>query len=255
MPVVYAALVPNSPLLLPGINEDIKKGVSKTLVAYSKLSRILKSSKAEIIFIISSLNGDENKFCLYQDKTFKPNIKEYGDLVTSFEIKGAIGFTHSLKEFIGSQFNIPLSTPRNLPIEIAIPLMNLGLDLPVSPMIIPNQSSASEIMTLSRIIFDYINSLPVKIAVIGCGLLSINKRWEISEDQKILNNIFIKILNQGDYENLNNIEQKLRLKNNESLITPATFIYNIIPGNRSQTAIIASETSQGITHLAANISW
>ncbi|MFA4937470.1 MAG: hypothetical protein WC575_04280 [Patescibacteria group bacterium] len=255
MPVVFAALVPNSPLLLPGINTEVKKDLSKTLAGYNKLARILKSAKVEIIFNISSLINSDNDYYLYQDKTFVVETKEYGDLLTQYQANGAIWFTHSLKEFIEPQFKIPLHTPERLPIEQAIPLINLNVREGLSCLVIPQFPSASVTINLSKMIADYFNGLQARIAILASGVLARGKSSYFGDNQKILSNIFFKTIKQGEYDNLNNIDMKLRVKVQESLIAPASFIYNLIPSHQAKTSIIALEFTHGINHLLANISW
>ncbi len=255
MPVVFAALVPNSPFLLPGISLKIKQDLNKTIAGYNKLGHILKSTKAEVVFNISSLIESVDYYCLYQDKEFITRTEEFGDLLTHYEIKGAVGFTHSLKESIDPYFNIPLSTPKTLPLEQAIPLINLDVNQKLSSLIIPQFPSASDLISLSRLLADYFSSSRVRIAILASGVLARGKNYDINNDQKILNNIFSKHIKQGEYDDLNNIDMKLRVKNQESLIAPTAFIYNLVPSQQIQSSIIALEFTRGISHLLANISW
>src|SRR5262245_47834651 len=51
--IVFAAIVPHSPLLLPSIGKDKSEALAKTIAAYKEIEEALYLSKAETIVMIS----------------------------------------------------------------------------------------------------------------------------------------------------------------------------------------------------------
>lgn len=89
MPLVFSAVVPHPPLLIPNIGKDEIKKVKKTQEAMEKLEQDLYLSKPDLIMIISphgSLFADA--FSINAHTHFFSNFAQFGDLQTKSEWHG-----------------------------------------------------------------------------------------------------------------------------------------------------------------------
>lgn len=87
--LVFAAITPHPPLLVPDIGKEELKKVDKTKKALEQLEQDLYLSKPDVIAIISphgSLFADA--FCINANTNFVSNFAQFGDLKTKLEWKG-----------------------------------------------------------------------------------------------------------------------------------------------------------------------
>jgi aromatic ring-opening dioxygenase LigB subunit len=258
MPLISATILPHSPLLLPGLTDEARAAVSKTTTAIGSLSEKILSQKPDVIFIISAhtgLVGGSNKYALLQGPKFNYVFNQFGDLVTSGSIKGAIGFTHHLKEKLETKFPLPLVSAELLPYTFAIPLVCLGAtinSLPIACLQIPKEISADEIKRLATLLSEEISAMPERVAIIATGNLSHNK--ETSNTQaKIFDQLFQAACQENSLNKLTNMDVSVRREIEECLWSPTTLLYSLLGEQKVSTQIISYEASVGIGFLVAEI--
>jgi AmmeMemoRadiSam system protein B len=80
MSLVFSAIVPHPPLLLPSIGREHAKLLGKTWIAYQQVSASLAASGAESIVVITPhFAFVPGTFLLNYSPTYKTNFKEFGD--------------------------------------------------------------------------------------------------------------------------------------------------------------------------------
>lgn len=132
MSLVYAAITPHPPLLIPSIGKDILKKLDKTKIALEKMEEELYLSKPDILIIISSHGAYfHDAFIMNVCPEFHTDLKEFGDLTTKLNFKGEMNLSAAIREKTKEE-KIPttmLSEP-TLDHGCAIPLFYLTQHLP-----------------------------------------------------------------------------------------------------------------------------
>jgi len=133
MSLVFAAITPHPPLLIPAIGKDLIKKIDKTKRALEKLEEELYLSKPEIICIISPhgrLYADA--FSLNLAKHFETNLTEFGDLTTKLRFKNAAVLAARVQRGSHQYKSCPVvtMTEKFLDHGSAVPLFYLTAHLP-----------------------------------------------------------------------------------------------------------------------------
>lgn len=130
MPIVYSAIVPHPPLLIPAIGKENIKEIKNTVQAYKKLEENLYAHKVDTIVIISP-HGliMPNSFTMNLSPNFFINFEEFGDLVTKTELKGDIGLAYKIRESLETKAPLQLISEPNLDHGSGVPLWLLTKNL------------------------------------------------------------------------------------------------------------------------------
>ncbi|MDD5040263.1 MAG: class III extradiol dioxygenase subunit B-like domain-containing protein [Patescibacteria group bacterium] len=175
--IVFSAITPHPPLLIPEIGKENLRFVEKTSKSMLKLAEELYASKPETIVIISP-HGPmlPDAFAINMSQDFTVSFKEFGDLSTEIKIKGDIGLIHHYKEILEAQLPVILVNRQELDHGAGIPLYFFmkGLKqtfvqiVPISYSLLDFNSHYTFGMKLQE---DMINDTK-RIAVIASGDLS-----------------------------------------------------------------------------------
>ncbi len=249
MPLVGAAIVPNTPWLLPGLHPEVHLGIKKTVNTLKKLSRVIKSSKADVIFII-----DESKLVkqplMYQNIFYTTNLKQYGDMFTSWQGHGATGFVHSLKESLESKFNLPLVTTPELPLTSSCPIINMGLTTPLVILTFPPLWSVNDLSKIGQLINEFFSRSKSNVYLLINGTAGSSPA---EGDSKIFTNAIINGLSGGK-EDLMNLDDKI-ISCGQSIVNPAILALELFPSPNAKFHVLALESYNKVVHLTALISW
>ena len=106
--LVFSAIVPHPPILIPSIGKDEIKKIEKTKQALEQLEQDLYLAKPDTILIISphgSLFTDA--FSINAHTHFVSDFEQFGDLTTKLEWTGADSLAAKIKQEIKAN-EIPL---------------------------------------------------------------------------------------------------------------------------------------------------
>lgn len=131
MALVFSAIVPHSPFLIPAIGKENTERLKKTISSYKRLEEDLYSSKAESIVIISP-HGivQSNAFTMNLSPEFTGNLEEFGDFTTKLNFNGDIGLAYKIRERMETRAPLQLVSAPNLDYGSLIPLYLLTQHLP-----------------------------------------------------------------------------------------------------------------------------
>ncbi len=138
MAIVFSAITPHSPILIPQIGKDNLVQLKQTTKAFEKLREGLKKSEAETILIISP-HGiiQDNAFSMNLSPEFSCNFEDFGDFATRNNWTGNIGLIHKLKEALETKVPLQLVNDPQLDYGTAVPLHLLTknrLDIKIIPL-------------------------------------------------------------------------------------------------------------------------
>lgn len=176
MSLVFAAIAPHPPLLIPAIGKDNLKQVEQTKQAMERLEEDLYLSRPDIILIISPHGSYfSDAFTINMSPEYQTDLREFGDLTTKLKFKGALGLFALIREE-SKHLNYPTATisEQNLDHGAAVPLFYLTQHLP-EISILPIGFSSLDWKThvdFGYVIKETIAQLNKRVAVIASGDLS-----------------------------------------------------------------------------------
>ena len=131
MSIVFAAITPHSPFLIPSIGKENLLRLKATESAFKKLEEDLYVSKAETILIISPHGVIQpNSFTMNVSPEFVANFEDFGDLTTKINLAGDIGLAHKIRERMETRVPLQLISERKLDYGSGVPLYLLTPHLP-----------------------------------------------------------------------------------------------------------------------------
>ena len=99
MPIIFSAITPHPPILIPAIGKENLDQIKKTQAAYQELEQDLYASEPDSIIIISP-HGliQSDAFTINLSPEFKVNFENFGDFTTRMELAGDIGLAYKIRE-------------------------------------------------------------------------------------------------------------------------------------------------------------
>ncbi len=175
MPIVFAAIAPHSPLLVPNIGKENTAQFSATLNAAEKVAAALANSAAETIIVLSSKGpAFEKSFGINISPRFKANLELFGDLVTKWEYSGGGDLCGRLREELETDFPLLLVTDAGLDYasSIALSLCGSTPQQKIIPITIGSSVSAEEALRFGKSLGQTLANEKGKIALIAAADLS-----------------------------------------------------------------------------------
>lgn len=176
MSLVFAAISPHPPLLIPSIGKDELKKISKTKQALERMEEDLYLSKPDIVLIISPHGSYfSDAFTLNINAEYETDLREFGDLTTKLKFKGELDISSYIREKSKDQ-NFPTAVISEKKIDhgAAVPLYYLTPHLPnisLIPIGFSNLDWKTHI-NFGYMIKECIANTNKRVAVIASGDLS-----------------------------------------------------------------------------------
>lgn len=265
MSIVFSAITPHPPILIPAIGKENLEQLKNTSQAYKKLEENLYARKVETIIIISP-HGliFPSSFAMNLSPEFNINFEDFGDLVTKLKLPGDIGLAYKIRESLETKAPLQLISEPNLDHGSGVPLYLLTQNL-------KNTSGQAG---------------PVKIIPIyysGLGLEAHFKFGQLLKKELLVSKNRIGIIASGDLshrltkdapagysrqgakfdkkliEHLKNKKTPDILKMNKKLISDAgecglksiTILLGILEGMKYEPQILSYEAPFGVGYLTA----
>lgn len=259
MSLIFSAIVPHPPLLIPSIGKDNLKLLYSTQAAYRNLAKKLKGHQPETIIVISPHGHIQTSaFTMNQSPNFIASFEEFGDLSTKQVYQGDIGLTHKIKENLETTERLQLISEEKIDYGISIPLFYLTVGLP-EVKIIPLYYSGLDNLAHFKfgkavgqeIIYD-----KRKIAVIVSGDLShcLTKSApaKFSPQGKKFDQKVIEILHQKKTQDLVNLDEKLTTAAQQCGLKAIIILLGILDGQHYKTKQLSYEYPFGVGYLVMN---
>ncbi|MEI6597017.1 MAG: class III extradiol dioxygenase subunit B-like domain-containing protein, partial [bacterium] len=175
MPIVFSAIVPHPPILIPTIGKENINQLKTTSDAFLKLEQDLYASQPETVIIISPHGHlQEEAFTINLCPEFTVNFEDFGDLATKFILNGDVGLAYKIKEKLETKVPLQLISEPELDYGASVPLYLLTQHLP-KIKIIPTYYSGLDLtahFNFGQIIKSNLLVSNTRIAIIASGDLS-----------------------------------------------------------------------------------
>lgn len=174
MSLVFAAITPHSPLLIPSIGKEHISQLAKTAEAFKRLEEDLYVSKAETVIIISPHGQIKDVFTLNLAPEFDGNLEEFGDFSTKDKYIGDVGLAYQIREDLETRSPLQLISSQKLDYGSYIPLHLLTgaiPDIKIIPMHYANLNLEAH-LDFGRALKRVVVMSQRRVAVIASGDLS-----------------------------------------------------------------------------------
>lgn len=259
MSLVFAAITPHPPVLIPNIGQDNLKKIQATKEAMEKLEQDLYVSKPETILIISP-HGHllPDSFTININPTYSVDLREFGDLVTKSEYACDFQLAQEITESAKLK-NLPLVLQSDpiLDYGSAVPLFYLTQHLP-KIKIIPLSYSllpAKTHLDFGYLIKECIMKANRRVAIIASGDLSHSLTSDapggFSPDGKKFDEAIIESLKNCNSTALLNLDPKFCQSAAECGLKSILILLGILQRVNCNFKILSYEGPLGVGYLVA----
>jgi len=257
MPLLNAAIVSHSPILIPEIGKINHQVLRKTVDAYQEIASELQGNDIETIIIITPHGQVQaNYFTINAAPELAIDLSEFGYLGATRKFFSDLDFIHELKDISGDK--IQLASDPKLDYGSSVPLHLLTSNL--SDVKIVSLSYASELnledhFGLGNLIKQVIAKSAKRIAVIASGDLShrLKKTSPSGYSPKgaKFDSKLIEILNNpiDTKENILKMDAKLINDAGECGLKSIVTLLGVIGDRQYEPNILAYQTDLGIGYL------
>lgn len=260
MSLVFSAIVPHPPVLIPNIGKENLDKLEQTRLAMEKLEQDLYSAKPEVIFIISphgQLNPDY--FTVNLSDKFTINFEDFGNFSDQLNFKGDMVLFTVNKEKIAENNKLNIISESVLDHGIGVPLFYLMrhlAEVPIVPIyfsMLDNQAHYE----FGKSLKDLILKTEKRVAVIASADLSHcltkDSPAPYNPEGKVFDEKLIKIIESCDSLSLVNLDSKLIESAEECGLRSILILFGIIGDMQCQPEILSYEYPFGVGYLVANI--
>lgn len=259
MSIIFAAIAPHPPILIPSIGKENIKHLRSTADAYAQLEENLYVSQPETIIVISPHGRlAENYFSFNLCPEFTGGFEEFGDLATRFSLSGDIGLAHKIKEKMETSAPLKLLSESKLDHGAAIPLYLLTRHLP-KIKIIPVYYSGLDLGAhygFGQIMKNELLNSSGRVALVASGDLSHrltkNAPAGYSPKGKKFDKKLIDYLLEKQTAEILKIDHELIAQAGECGLKSIVILLGILDGIKYQPELLSYEAPFGVGYLTMN---
>ncbi len=255
MPLVFAAVMPHSPLLVPNIGKEHTPHFKATLDASAALAERFAAARPDAVVILTA-HGPQRPagFTFNICDRYTSNFELFGDLVTRWEFIGNVGLPARWREQLELKVPLSLVSEPGLDYGSSIPLNLLGVS-PTGPAVIPLSASGlgvAEHLTCGRLLQNCMLDETSRIAIIASADFShkLNKKSPAGYSAKA------KKLDQKIIDALITLDGKALLSISESLLEeaavedsrPLALLLGLLEGMNCEPKVLSYEGPFGVGH-------
>lgn len=175
--IIFGAIAPHSPLLLPTIGKKHQSQLTKTTASYKILEEELYAAKPDVLVVFSP-HGTilKNAFSLFIAPRYRADLSEFGDLVTALEFRPDMQTIQGIRQLRSGKTGVAIAavTEKFIDYGTAIPLALLTAHLP-DIGIIPfgtSSMSAAEHFSMGEKLGVFLHKSTRRIAIVASADLA-----------------------------------------------------------------------------------
>ena len=259
MSLVFSAIVPHPPILIPQIGKDNIKLLYSTQSAYQSLAKKLHKHQPETILVISPHGPTQpTAFVMNQSPQFTATFATFGDLTTKTTYQGDIGLTHKIKESLENSASLQLISKEKIDHGISIPLHYLAVGSPKIKIIPAYNAGLSneEHFKFGQALGNEINYSTAKVAVFASAdlahNLTKNAPAKYSPQGKKFDQKIIAYLQENKFKEIVGIDEKLAVNARQCGLKPILMLLGILDGIHHKPKLLSYEYPFGVGYMVMN---
>ncbi len=260
MSLVFAAIVPHSPLLVPSIGREHRDRLKKTVASYAALEKALVAAKPETIFVISP-HGPvaAEHFTIEMNETYLCSMKEFGVFEQPpLACRPDSALLSALREEAEDQeLPIMMRSHEALDYGVIVPLMQLTSRLQRAAVVpvYPSGLPAKAHFEFGRVIQDVVTHTNRRVAVICSADLSHKLTTDapggFSPRAKEFDDKVIDLLSNRSGSGFINFDQELAHEAGECSLSAIVMFAGILDKIEARPEILSYEGPFGVGYMAA----
>lgn len=259
MSIVFSAIVPHPPLLIPNISKENILRLDATIKSYKKLEADLYSIQADTIVIISPHGMIfDDKFSMNLNPEFIANFEEFGDFATKMHLLGDIGLSYKIRERMETRAPLQLISQKDLDYGSSIPLFMLTSHSP-KIKIIPlyfSGLSMEEHFRFGQLLKRELMFSKNRVAVIASGdlshRLSKNAPVKYSPKGKKFDNKLIELLQTNNTAEIIKFKPEFTNEAAECGLRSIVILLGILDEIKKQNQLLSYECPFGVGYMVMN---
>lgn len=259
MSLVFAAITPHPPILIPEIGKENLDLLAKTKDALEKLEQDLYAAKPDVIVIISP-HGElaADAFTINLSDHYHINFESFGNFSVKLDFKGETVLMAAAKEALNQKLPVGVISNPNLDHGIGVPLYYLARHLPEVSLVPIYYSFLDNLshFEFGKGLKEAISNSNKRIAVIASGdlshCLSKNAPAPFNPAGKKFDEKIIKLLEENDFQSVINVDHQLVENAAQCGLRSILIVLGILSGINYTTQILSYEAPFGVGYLVAN---
>lgn len=259
--LIFAAIVPHSPLLIPSIGRGNLKKLKQTVQALQDLEAKLYLTKPDVLVMISPHgDGHDTATTILLDEEYLINFKEFGDFSLESRIKPQPALVEKFRRNLRLQ-EFPVTIGHEAPLDhgFAVPLYYLNKHLPASkliPLLPAHNEPLKKIFDAGRVLKEDIINEGARLAVIASADLSHKLSSDapagFSPKAKDFDEEVRKLLESKNSAKILQISPELMAEVEACGLRSIAMMLGIIDGVNTTTQAFSYEAPFGVGYLVAN---
>lgn len=257
--LVFSAITPHPPILIPTIGQDSLEQIKKTKEAMQELARDFYVSQPGTVIIISP-HGKllENAFTLNTSPEFTVSFKQFGDLETELKFMGDVELAYQVKEALETEIPLQLISDPELDHGVGVPLYYLGQNTKNIKVVSLGYTSADlkTHFALGQELTEIIRQSPKRIAVVASGDLShcLTKQAPApySPQGKKFDKKLIELLKEKEIDSILNLEPKFIQAAAECGLKSVVILLGVLSEFNYTPQILSYQGPFGVGYLVCN---
>ncbi|MBU1131932.1 AmmeMemoRadiSam system protein B [Patescibacteria group bacterium] len=256
--LVFCAIVPHPPLLIPSIGKENMAKLDKTINAFNILEEDLNQAAPDTIIVISP-HGEISfdSFTINTHQNYIARFEKFGDFSTEMKFKADLQFINELKSKTETKLPVQLISDENLDHGASIPLYYLtrkNASRRIVPINYSYQSNQKHI-EFGEAIKEAVFSLDKRCAIIASGdlshRLSMNAPAGFSPKAKEFDKKIIQFLKKKNVDGIMNMESDLVDDAAECGLRSILILLGAIKKMNYEFEVLSYESPFGVGYLVA----
>lgn len=258
--IVYGAIMPHTPLLLPSIGGDVESALKKIKDSCQEIADEIYARHIDTIVIIAdqpTMHTDALAMNIKDPFTF--DLTEFGDFGFDVPVRPDILLIDRMQRQLRKDgFKISLNTDNNLSFSTAVPLSFFTKLFPETKVIVmspPTDGKARSIFQFGTKIQDLLQQSNKKIAIITTGDLSHSLTENSPQDYHIDGEKFdkrvLESIQSTNIAGLLSIEESVLENANQSIYSELLLLFGILDKIAIEAEHINYHSPLGVGYLTA----
>ena len=259
MSIVFAAITPHSPILIPSIGKENTNRLEESLSSFRKLELELLKSEPDTILIISPHGLIQDKaFTMNLNTKFEANFEEFGDFSINDKYSGDYGLAYKIREKLETKAPLQLISDKKLDYGSSVPLHLLTQKLSKIKIIPLYYSglSLSDNFKFGELLQEELLANNEKIAIIASGDLSHSLSKDspapYSSKGKKFDTKLIQYLRENDIKSILKMKEGLIKDANECGLKSILLLQGILSKIKHDPKMLSYEHPFGVGYLVMN---
>lgn len=261
MAIVFAALTPHPPVLIPEVGKDNLDRLAKTQAAMQQLEQELYAAKPDSVVVLGPPSeAVGSSFQINLCANYRGGFKEFGEHSLQLEWRSDYMAIQQIRAADETQQQVPLTLTSNeeLGHGFSVPLFYLLAHLKTIPIvpIITSSLGYQEHFDFGKFLHRQLTKINKRFAIIASGDLSHrltkNAPGGFSKRGKEFDDELVKLLKSSDVKSLLGLDPVLAEEAAESVVRQLAVLLGLLDGMGVSPEVLSYEGPFGVGYTVVN---